>query len=100
MELVTGQTILDQAMNFPQALSCYFGLDIDAGPIVFELGPSGTAFLVGSSTYFKDYNVRKEILATAEMAGHTIKIGKRRHYLLANIALVGESIMLAMRTHN
>ncbi len=80
--------------------TCYFGLDIDAGPIVFELGPSGTAFLVGSSTYFKDYNVRKEILATAEMAGHTIKIGKRRHYLLANIALVGESIMLAMRTHN
>jgi hypothetical protein len=79
--------------------TCYVGLDIDAGPIVFELGPSGTAFLVGSSTYFKDYNVRKEILATAEMAGHTIKIGKRRHYLLANIALVGESIMLAMRTN-
>lgn len=23
----TGQTILDQAMNFPQVLSCYFGLD-------------------------------------------------------------------------
>lgn len=27
MELVTGQTILDQAMNYPQILSCYFGLD-------------------------------------------------------------------------
>ena len=27
MELVTGQTILDQAMNFPPVLSCYFGLD-------------------------------------------------------------------------
>ena len=27
MKLVTGQTILDQAMNFPQILSCYFGLD-------------------------------------------------------------------------
>lgn len=27
MELVTGQTILDQAMNYPPVLSCYFGLD-------------------------------------------------------------------------
>lgn len=79
--------------------TCYVGLDIDAGPIVFELGPSGTAFFAGSSTYFGDYNVRKEILATAEMAGHTIKIGNKRHYLLANVALVGESLMLAMRTH-
>lgn len=75
------------------------GIDIDAGPILFELGPSGTAFFAGSSTYFNDIDVRKEILATAEMAGHTIKIGDKRHYLLANIALVGESIMLAMRTH-
>lgn len=79
--------------------TCYVGLDIDAGPIVFELGPSGTAFFAGSSTYFNDIDVRKEILATAEIAGHTIRIGNKRHYLLANIALVGESIMLAMRTH-
>lgn len=27
IELVTGQAILDQAMNFPPVLSCYFGLD-------------------------------------------------------------------------
>ena len=27
MELVTGQAILDQSMNFPPVLSCYFGLD-------------------------------------------------------------------------
>ena len=39
------------------------------------------------------------IIRTAETAGHTIKLGKNRHYLLANIALVGEAIMLAMRTH-
>ena len=36
---------------------------------------------------------------TAEIAGHTIKMGNKKHYLLANVALVGESIMLAMRTH-
>ncbi len=27
MELITGQTVLDQAMNYPSVLSCYFGLD-------------------------------------------------------------------------
>ena len=79
--------------------TCYVGIDIDAGPILFELGPSGTAFFAGSAAYFGDSNVRNEILATAEIAGHTIKIGNKRHYFLANIALVGESIMLAMRTN-
>lgn len=43
--------------------------------------------------------VRNGILKTAEIAGHTIKMGDKRHYLLANVALVGESIMLAMRTN-
>ena len=53
----------------------------------------------GSSTFFNDNEVRKGILKTAEIAGHTIKMGDKRHYLLANVALVGEAIMLAMRTH-
>ena len=79
--------------------TCPIGLDMDAGPILFELSPSGTAFFTGSSTFFYDCEVRKEILKTAEIAGHTFKMGNRRHYLLANIALVGESIMLAMRTN-
>lgn len=77
----------------------YLGLDIDAGPIMFELSPSGTAFMTGVMTYFNDTTIRDEILTTAEIAGHTIRYNGKRHYLLANIALVGESIMLAMRTH-
>lgn len=77
----------------------YFGFDIDAGPIVFELSPSGTAFFTGPATFFNDTKVRKSILTTAEIAGTTIKYKNKRHYLLANIALVGEAIMLAMRTH-
>ena len=79
---------------------CPIGLDMDAGPIILELSPSGTAFFTGSSTFFNDNEVRKGILKTAEIAGHTIKVGNKRHYLLANVALVGEAIMLAMRTHN
>jgi hypothetical protein len=79
--------------------TCPIGLDMDAGPILFELSPSGTAFFTGSATYFDDSEVRTEILRTAEIAGHTIRIGNKRHYLLANVALVGEAIMLAMRTN-
>lgn len=79
--------------------TCYLGLDIDAGPILFELSPSGTAFMTGTATYFNDTEVRKNILKTAEIVGHTVRYNGKCHYFLANIALVGESIMLAMRTH-
>lgn len=48
--------------------SCWMGIDIDAGPIVFNLSPSGTTF---------------------SWKG-------KRHYLLVDVALVGEAIMLAM----
>ncbi len=79
--------------------TCWLGMDIDAGPILLELSPSGTAFFAGPATYFNDAEVRNAILRTAEIAGHTIELGNKRHYLLANIALVGESIMLAMSTN-
>ena len=72
---------------------------MDAGPIILELSPFGTAFFAGSATFYNDTVIRKGILKTAEIAGHTIKMGNKKHYLLANVALVGESIMLAMRTH-
>lgn len=76
-----------------------FGMDIDAGPILLELSPSGTAFFAGPASCFDDSEVENCILRTAETAGHTIQLGHKRHYLLADIALVGEAIMLAMRTH-
>lgn len=75
------------------------GVDIDAGPLVFGLSPSGTAFLTGPATYFEDHATRSHLLTTAETAGHTIAYAETRHYLLAHLALVGEPIMLAMRTH-
>lgn len=79
--------------------SCFFGLDIDAGPIVFNLSPSGTAFAIGCATYFGDTKIRNGLLKTAEICGTTISWNNRRHYLLSNIALVGEAIMLAMKTN-
>lgn len=78
--------------------SCLFGLDVDAGPIILNLSPSGTAFAVGSSTYFRDMEVRNGLLETAEIAGSTVTSFGTSHYLLSDAALVGEAIMLAMRT--
>ena len=77
---------------------CTFGFDIDAGPIIFNLSPTGTAFGLGPSTFFEDYEVSKGILRTAELAGFSVTKHDKRHYLLANVALVGEAITLAMRT--
>lgn len=79
--------------------SCRFAMDIDAGPIIMNLTPSGTAFAIGSATYFGDYDFRNALLRTAEIAGHTVKRHNTRHYLLADLALVGEAITLAMRTN-
>lgn len=79
--------------------SCWLGMDIDAGPIIMNLCPSGTAFAIGSATYFDDKDLRNRLLKTAEIAGHTVKWNDSRHYLLANVALVGEAITLAMRTN-
>lgn len=80
--------------------SCWLGMDIDAGPILLNLSPSGTAFAIGSATYFNDTDFRKSLLRTAEIAGHTVKWNEKRHYLLGDIALVGEAIALAMRTNH
>jgi hypothetical protein len=73
--------------------------DIDAGIVLFGLSPSGTAFAIGSATYFNDTSMRTKLLRTAEIVGHTVVSGDQRHYLLANVALVGEAIALAMRTN-
>ena len=78
---------------------CLLGIDIDAGPIIFNLSPSGTAFAVGSVTYFNDSKLHRKLLKTAEITGTTISCRGIRHYLLADVALVGEAIMLAMRTN-
>ena len=78
--------------------ACWLGMDIDAGPVILNLSSSGTAFALGPSTFFNDTQIRLGLLRTAEIAGSTITWFGKSHYLLANIAIVGEAIMLAMRT--
>ena len=78
--------------------TCLFGMDIDAGPIIFNLSPSGTGFVIGAATSLEDMEFRNKLLRTAEIGGSTVTWFGKSHYLLANIALVGEAIILAMRT--
>ena len=78
--------------------TCWLGMDIDSGPIIFNLSPSGTAFAIGATTYFGDTDFRNSLLKTGEIAGSTVRGWNTNHYLLANMALVGEAITLAMRT--
>ena len=78
--------------------SCWLGMDIDAGPIIANLSPSGTAFAIGCATYFNDAETRNGLLKTAEIAGSTLTWRDKTYYWLADIALVGEAIALAMRT--
>lgn len=75
-----------------------YQFDIDCGPIIFNLSPSGTAFAIGCATSLEDKKFRKQLLRTAEIAGTTITWHDKCHYLLAEYALVGEAIALAMRT--
>ena len=78
--------------------TCLFGMDIDAGPIIFNLSPSGTGFVIGAATCLQDMVFRTQLLKTAEIGGSTVSWFGTSHYLLANVALVGEAILLAMRT--
>lgn len=78
--------------------SCWLGMDIDAGPIMMNLSPSGTAFAIGCATSLGDMEFRSQLLKTGEIAGSTVTWFGSSHYLLANLALVGEAIVLAMRT--
>lgn len=73
--------------------------DPNAGPIYKGFSPSGTAYAIGSATYFNDWEFRNEMLASANKAGGIVEGQRSRHYKLAEFALVGEAVVLAMRTN-
>ena len=68
--------------------------DVDSGPLVFGLSPSGTGFALAGATLYGRPS-RAGMLRTAEVAGFTAPWGGR-HYLFA--PLVGEAAVLAART--
>lgn len=75
-----------------------FSFDINAGPVIYGISPSGTAFAIGAATYLGDWELRQRLLNTAFLAGGNVRDKKNQHYRLSEIMLTGEAITLAMRT--
>lgn len=73
--------------------------DVDAGIVGLGISGSGTAWAIGGATYFNDEEFRDALLTTADKAGVTVGRKSRRHYYLGELAIVGEAVVLAMRTH-
>ena len=57
------------------------------------------AFAIGAATYFNDWEFRYKMLRTAEVVSGTKKEKDMRHYKIAEMFLVGEATVLAMRTN-
>ncbi len=72
------------------------GGDVDSGPLVFGLSPSGTGFAIAGATLVGDDVGKLELLRTAELVGTSVGTGAGRRYAAA--PLVGDAILLAMRT--
>lgn len=71
----------------------------DAGLIVKGISAGGTAFAIGAATYLGDWEFRYKMLRTAELASGTKKEKDMRHYKMADMFMVGEATVLAMRTN-
>ena len=71
----------------------------DAGLIIKGISAGAIAFGFGAPTYFGDWEFRSQLLRTAEVASGTVKEKGKRHYRMAEMFLVGEATVLAMRTN-
>ena len=71
------------------------GGDVDSGPLVFGLSPSGTGFALAGPAFTSDDAQLRAMLTTAEFVGTSVGSAHRR-YLVA--PLVGDAITLATRT--
>ena len=97
-ELIMGKDIcgvkefLKKSPNFQMAPG-------DAGLIVKGISAGGTAFAIGAATYLDDWEFRYKMLRTAEMVSGTKKEKGMRHYKMADMFMVGEATVLAMRTN-
>jgi hypothetical protein len=69
--------------------------DVDSGPLVLGLSPSGTGFALAGPAFTGDEARLRAMLRTAEAVGTSTGVSERR-YLFA--PLVGDAIVLATRT--
>ena len=72
------------------------GGDIDSGPVILGLSTSGTGFAAAGARRAGDLVTYDQLLRTAELIGTSVYAGRERWYAFS--PLVGEAIMLAMKT--
>jgi hypothetical protein len=70
--------------------------DVDSGPVILEVSPSGTGFGIAALRTLGDDALAADLLDTAELAGATVQWNGERRYLVGPI--VGDASVLAART--
>lgn len=70
--------------------------DVDSGPLILGLSPSGTGFSIAGAVFTENNALLDDFLFTAELAGFSWQWNGQRRYLFA--PLVGDAIVLAMVT--
>lgn len=98
MRAVLGDTALFSRVHGIREYPVGFGGagDVDSGPVILGLSPSGTGFAIAGATLARDDGHKLEWLRTAELVGTTMGTDGQRRYVFA--PLVGDAILLAMRT--
>ncbi len=72
------------------------GGDIDSGPLIFGMSPSGTGFSIACSRAFGDRTLYMNLARTAYLAGAPVSRGAERYFITGGP--LGNAIMLAMFT--
>ncbi|MBK8477368.1 MAG: hypothetical protein IPL39_14035 [Opitutaceae bacterium] len=72
------------------------GGDIDSGPLIFGMSPSGTGFSIACSRAFGDRTLYMKLARTAYLTGAPVSRGAERYFITGGP--LGNAIMLAMFT--
>ena len=70
--------------------------DIDSGPLIFGMSPSGTGFTIASARVFRDRALYVRLARTAYLTGAPVKRGADRFFITGGP--LGNAILLAMFT--
>jgi hypothetical protein len=70
--------------------------DIDSGPVILGVSPSGTGFTLASCRTFHDRDLFVQLYRTVHLAGAPVSFGDRRMFVTGGP--LGNAIMLAMLT--
>jgi len=70
--------------------------DIDSGPLIFGMSPSGTGFTIASARTFGDRTLYVRLARTAYLMGAPVTRGDERYFVTGGP--LGNAIMLAMLT--